>query len=162
MNDKKAILRYMNIMLPNRYDPYLQDDRVYDRLMEEYRKHGALVVAVDFDNTVFDYHENDFDFPALMELISDCKKIGFKIVVFSGSAKERHPFIKEYFANSGIEIDGINEDVIDWHNDKTLDWSNSKIYYNIFLDDRAGLQSAYRVLRRLVDQITLEKFNEEA
>jgi len=138
-------------------DPFLDNTRAYLRLLEEYNRHKSLVIAVDMDNTLFDYHSKGYKFPALIKLLQDCNKIGFKIVIFSGSAKERHPFIREYCEKIGVKISGINQDVIDWHKDKSLDWSSSKIYYNIFLDDRAGLASAYEVLRGLVDTIMSDK-----
>jgi hypothetical protein len=134
-------------------DPFLDNTHTYLRLLKEYEKHKSLVIACDFDNSLFDYHSKGYKFPKLIKLMQDCKKIGFKIVIFSGSAKERYPFIREYCEGLGIEIDGINEDLIDWHPDKTADWSNSKIYFNILLDDRAGLASAYEVLKMLVDNI---------
>ena len=138
-------------------DPYLTFSNAYDRLYEEYIKHKTIVVAVDFDHTLFDYHERGDQYPKVQELIRDCKMLGFKIVIFSGSAKERHPMIRDYCKELGISIDGINEDVIDWHHDETLDWSRSKIFYNIFLDDRAGLQTAYDLLYMLVDNIKHER-----
>jgi len=132
-------------------DPFLIRSNTFDRLVEEYLKHGSLIVAVDFDNTLFDYHNKGWQFPAVAELMKDCKSLGFKIVVFTGSAKERHSFIKDYCRSLGFIIDGVNEDVIDWHQDKSLDWSQSKIYFNILLDDRAGLGEAYNTLRILVN-----------
>jgi len=134
-------------------DPFLNFEVTYSRLMEEYNRHKSLIIALDFDNSIFDYHERGDKFPALIKLMQDCKEIGFKIVIFSGSAKERYPFIRSYCEGLGIEINGINEDLIDWHPDTSLDWSRSKIYYNILLDDRAGLSSAYGVLRTLVNAI---------
>lgn len=134
-------------------DPFLDNTYAYLRLLNEYEKHKSLVIAADFDNSIYDYHSKGYKFPALIKLLQDCNKIGFKIVIFSGSAKERHPFIREYCEKIGVKIDGINEDVIDWHKDKSLDWSNSKIYFNILLDDRCGLKSAYDVLKLLVDNI---------
>lgn len=35
--------------------------------------------------------------------------------------------------------------------------TNSKIYYNIFLDDRAGLNEAYSILFTVISYITGEK-----
>lgn len=131
-------------------DPFLTFTPTFNRLVEEYKKYKSLVVALDFDNTIFDYHEKGYEFTQIINLIKKCKEIGFKIVIFSGSAKERHLFIHQYCQDLGIFIDGINENVIDWYPDKTLDWTGSKIYYNILLDDRAGLESAYKLLNTLV------------
>ena len=134
-------------------DPYLNQINIYHRLYTEYLKYKSLVVALDFDLTINDFHGEGHQFPDVIQLVKDCNSIGFKVVIFSGSAAERYPIIREHCEKIGIKIDGINEDVIDWHHDKTLDWSRSKIFYNIFLDDRAGLDSTYKVLRLLVNNI---------
>jgi len=85
--------------------------------------------------------------------MKDCNALGFRIVIFSGSSKERHIAIHMECNKLGIVIDGINEDLIDWHPVKSHDWSRSKIYFNILLDDRAGLKCAYDALRNLVDEL---------
>ena len=36
---------------------FLDPDLTYKRLLSEYEKYGSIVVAFDFDNTVFDYHK---------------------------------------------------------------------------------------------------------
>lgn len=134
-------------------DPFLRQRITYKRLLSEYRKHKQLIVAVDFDNTVFDYHEKGFTFPKIIKLLKKCNKHNFKLVVFSGSAAERHQAIQTHLANAGVHISGINTDVIDWHPKKELDWTRSKIYYNILLDDRAGLASAYKTLKKVMNKI---------
>ena len=137
-------------------DPFLDSATTYHRLYTEYLKHKSLIVALDFDQTINDCHNKGYEFPKVIELIKDCNAVGFRVVIFSGSARERYPAIREHCEKLGIKIDGINEDLIDWHPDKSLDWSKSKIYYNIFLDDRAGLDSAYKVLRLLVSNVKSE------
>lgn len=134
-------------------DPFLSFQNTYERLYREYLKYKSLVIGLDFDLTINDFHQEGHEFPKVIELIKDCNDIGFRVVIYSGSAKERYPEIRKYCEKIGIKIDGINEDLIDWHPDKSLDWSSSKIYFNILLDDRAGLESAYKVLRLLVSNI---------
>ena len=48
-------------------DPYITRYPCSMRLEEEYKEHGSLFVAFDYDNTVFDYHGKGFTFP-----ISSC------------------------------------------------------------------------------------------
>lgn len=135
-------------------DPFISNKNVYKRLVSEHKKHaGQLIVALDYDNTIYDYHSKGYTFGKLTRLIQDCNKVGYKIVIFSGSAQERHLEIREFCNTIGIKVDGINTNLIDWHPDKALNWSTSKIYYNILLDDRAGLKSAYKVLRKLVSKV---------
>jgi hypothetical protein len=38
-------------------DFYLNPENSKNRLIEEYKTHGSLVVAFDFDDTVYDFHK---------------------------------------------------------------------------------------------------------
>lgn len=137
-------------------DPFLDENLCYERLKENYNKYGSLLVAADFDETIFDYHKKSFAFPALIQLLKDCNKVKFPITIFTASPLERHPEIQEYCNTIGVEIVAINENTVDWMKDG-LDRSKAKIYFSILLDDKAGLPSAYRILRKLIDEISEEK-----
>ena len=137
----------------NEEDPFLDEDACYRRLEQDYKKHGSIVVAVDFDNTVFDMHKKGFTFPRVVALLKRCKVLGFKIVVFSASPAERYDLINDHMRAIGIEPDGINCDVVKWVDRPELDYSRAKVFYNILLCDRAGLPSAYATLLRLVFNI---------
>lgn len=71
------------------------------RLLEEYKKYGELIVAFDYDNTIFDYHNN-----------------------------------------GELQI-----------NQSSVLPKSYKPYYNILLDDRAGLEESYEILKYVVDEI---------
>lgn len=134
-------------------DPYLNEHNCFIRLWEDYVKHGKLVVAVDFDNTIFDLHKKGFEFTKVIELLKDCQTLGFPIVVFSAAPKERHQEIRNRCQEIGINISGVNEDVLRFGERDHMDYSKSKIYFNILLDDRAGLPSAYNILFKVVDKL---------
>ena len=124
-------------------DFYLNEENAFLRLTEEYEKH-KLIVAFDFDNTVFDYNERGFEYKNVIELLRVCKEVGCYLSVFTSDGWERIPQIEEYLKKHNIPYDGINE------NPDVIKFNGRKIYYNVLLDDRAGLPSAYRVLSRVV------------
>lgn len=135
-------------------DPYLDDEKAYQRLLKDYEKHPSLIVAVDFDSTLFDLHNMGVTFDLVRQVVRDAKEVGFKIVIYTASSAHRYPEIKKFLVDNNIPFDGLNEDIADR---KTTfperDYSTSKIYYNIFLCDRAGLRSSYLILRKLIDNI---------
>lgn len=140
----------------NLNDPFLDEDFCFERLWNDYQKHKNIVVAVDWDNTLFDLHKKNYKFPAVIELLKKCQNLGFYLVIFSASPRERHEDISQLCEQIGLKIRGINCDVVDWNVARTqnsLDYSQSKIFYNVFLCDRAGLPSSYRILKKLVDKI---------
>ena len=133
-------------------DPFLSEDLCYQRLKQDYITHKKLLIAADFDDCIFDYHRKGFKFPQVIQLLQDCNKVGFDIVIYSASPRERHPEIQAYCELNNIKIEAINENIAEWIKDGK-DRSKAKIYYNILLDDKAGLPTTYRILRKLVDEI---------
>ncbi len=129
-------------------DPYFSTDFAAERLFKEYSLHKKLVVAVDFDDTIFNYHGKDFSYPKVINLLLECQKLGFWICVFTGSPLDKYPSIHEYMDKIGIKIHTINK------NPFPLPFGNDgKMYYNILLDDRAGLGQACEILRKVLDRV---------
>ncbi len=125
-------------------DFYLSDNNCRDRLIEEWKKHGKLIVAFDFDNTVFDYSKNDNSCSSVIQALRMCREAGFHLVVFTSCNPDRIPEIEDYLQNNDIPYDAINE------TPAYIPWQGRKVYYNILLDDRAGLSSALHILRNVL------------
>lgn len=134
-------------------DFYLNTDNQFERLKKEYEKYGKLIVAVDFDNTIFDYHGEGHTYNYMIELLKRLKKLGNYIVISCCREESDYNFIKKYCDEIGIEIDGINE------NASFVPFRTSKLYYNVLLDDRAGLRETYNLLNRLCSWIEQEGEN---
>lgn len=126
-------------------DYYLNSDHTYNRLLEEYKKYNSLVVAYDFDNTIYDYHKKGWQFNDVIQLLKQLKAKGCYLIVFT--ANEDLDFVQTYCNDMSIPFDGINE------NPPFYNSNSKKIYYNILLDDRAGLKESYNVLQKLIKNI---------
>ena len=126
-------------------DTYLIEDNCYEKLAETYEKYGSLIIAVDFDDTIFDFHKKGRSYDDVINLLKRWQKRS-KIVIWTNSPEERYPFIEEYCNSIGLEIFGVNTDVIP-------EMAGRKIYANIYLDDHGGLPSSYRILKKLMDHI---------
>ena len=132
-------------------DSYFKTDVAVHRLFNEWKKHPKLIIACDFDETVFDTHKRNTDHSMVLAILKKCKEVGFYVTLWTASNVERYPMMKEFMKENGIEIDGINENVIE------LPYGNNKkIYANIFLDDRAGLGQAYTTLATVLHLIEIE------
>lgn len=112
-----------------------------DRLIDEWRQYGKIIVGIDFDDTISPWKLTDFDFSRILKLLKIVKQTGAYLVIFTACREDRYDEINEYCKNAGLEIDSINETPINipYGHDK-------KIYANIFLDDRAGLNEAIHIL----------------
>lgn len=122
-------------------DHYRSDINVVKRLIKEWKQYKNLVIAYDFDNTVYDYHGEGHTYHDVIELLRNCKAYGATLVVFTANNEDKYPFIINYLKSNNIPYDYINETP---RNIPVK--SKNKIYYNILLDDRAGLSAAYKNL----------------
>lgn len=133
-------------------DPYLDPTRSLNRLIDEYHKYGKLIIAFDFDDTVYDTHKNDWQYDRVISLLQELKRLdaGY-FICWSASPPTRYPMMKNHFEQKGIPCDAINENA-PWIEDR-----GRKIYANIYVDDRSGLPWAYAILNTLVETLKEEK-----
>lgn len=130
-------------------DTYFSTHNCAVRLFKEWEKHNSLIIAVDFDDTVFDFHKAGTNHDQVVALLKECVGLKFHIVVFTASAPERHDDIRKHMESIGVPIAAINKNAIEG-----LKYGHhGKIYFNILLDDRAGLQQAYITLNTVVKMI---------
>jgi len=136
----------------NTNDPYFSTDFAAERLFNEYQQHKKLIIAIDYDDSIFDFHKKGYTYPKITEILLKCQELGFYICIFTGSPPEKYDSIHEYMANLGIKIHTINK------NPFPLPFGNhGKMYYNILLDDRGGLGQAYEILSKVLDKIEATK-----
>ena len=141
----------MNRIPGEELDYYQDEDHVYERLMEEYRKHKKLIVAFDFDDTVFDFHKKGRTYKNVIKLLQDCKALGFVLTLFTDMYEGKREIALAYCAEHGITPDYING------TPAGMPFGHAgKPYYNILLDDRAGLRQAFRTLQLVVADIHLD------
>lgn len=130
-------------------DEFLIDGASANRLIADYDIHGSIVVAYDFDNTVYDYHSKGNSYHDVIAALRKAKDINCYMICFT--AAENNEFVKSYLADNNIPCDALNE------NPPFFKSEQRKIYFNILLDDRAGLISAYNDLIHLIETITKRK-----
>ena len=120
-----------------------------ERLKNEYDKYGKLIVAFDFDNTIYDFHKNGGDYSEVIDLLKECIKLEFDLILFTvdedpNEVSEKVRWLvsndlwsyksSHFFVNTGPLFSG-----------------SRKRYYNILLDDRAGLEESYNILKQVID-----------
>lgn len=129
-------------------DEFLVPDATYNRLLREYKKHGSLVIGFDFDGTVHDYHGTGARYDMVIGLLRRLKKIGCKLVCWT--AYPNLDYVNNFLYEKKIPFDSINEGGI------PLPWESKKPFFSALLDDRAGLESVYKDLKRLVEYVNSE------
>jgi hypothetical protein len=127
-------------------DKYLVTDSAYTRLWAEYQKYGSLIVAVDFDDTLYDFHGTGESYEMVRQLVRDLHKIGCIITIWTGN--KDIDFVKDFLSQNNINWNYINEDA------PFAPQGSRKLYANVYIDDRAGLEQVYNDLTRIVKNVT--------
>ena len=133
-------------------DYYLNEENCYNRLLAEYEKYGTIIVAVDFDGTINDFHNEGLEFDNMISLLKKCNEIGFRLVIYT--ANDNYYEIYKRCDDMGIKIEGINKQLLPQFEGR------GKLYYNILIDDRSGMVTSYNLLKRIINHIQqLEKLS---
>lgn len=112
------------------------------RLYDEWSLHDKIVIGVDFDDTISPWKLADQkDCDEVIRQLRFAKSTGAYITIFTACDPDRYDYIKDYCKEKGLEVDSINENPI-----QLVYGNNKKIYANIFIDDRAGLNEALHIL----------------
>lgn len=129
--------------------------RDVERLVNEWLMHDKIVLAVDFDDTIFHWrHNSEEECKEVMDLVKWCKTIGAYIMIHTCSDPPRHNEIRKFCKDKGLDIDSINCNPI------KLPYGNKgKPYYNWQLCDRSGLSYAMKVLDEAAKKVISEKQN---
>lgn len=126
-------------------DYYLDKRNSFARLLTEYDKYKSIVVAFDFDDTVYDFHKKGRVYKNIIQLLKDLKSINCYLICWTGS--EDMEFVKDYLNDNNIPFDSINTHPPFYKS------GSKKVYANVYLDDRAGLRQVYDELTELVKQV---------
>nr|DAT77804.1 MAG TPA: nucleotidase 5'-nucleotidase [Caudoviricetes sp.] len=114
------------------------------RLEKELNTHGSLVIGFDFDNTIFDVHNNGGNYKDIIDALKDCKDRGWTLCLYTSELDENWLKWKiDYCKHFGIAPDYVNE--------SPLLKGTKKPFFSLLLDDRAGLQSAYLILKSILN-----------
>lgn len=126
-------------------DYYLSNSNVVNRLFQEFEDYEQLIIAFDFDDTVYDYHKKGRLYSNVVELLRSLKEVGCYLICWTG--QDDLVFVSEYLTTNKIPYDVINEQAPFYSKD------TRKIYANAYLDDRAGLKQTYENLKELLTKI---------
>lgn len=128
----------------NPSDPYCNHARVINRLKEELEKYEFLIIGFDFDDTIYDYHKKGYTYDGVINLLRKAKELGFILCLYTVEPDSHKLTWKiSYCTNLGIGPDYINK--------SPVMIGTTKPFFNILLDDRAGLYSSYLALKEIIE-----------
>ena len=114
------------------------------RLIEQYQKQDQLIIAYDIDDTVRPmYCKSCIETQSVLRMAKSV--LGAYLIVYTCNGDIDG--IKNFLNEEKIPYDAINR------NASFAPRYNGKLFYNLFLDDKAGLSDATKVLKTLVDLV---------
>lgn len=117
---------------------------LYDKISGVFSAHNNLIIAVDFDDTIYDWKNQGFDCDYVLDLVKRCQeKLNAKVILFTCRADDYLDFAVKYCEEKGIVLHGVNEN-------PDYPPTKSKPFYNILLDDKASLEATCEVLETLL------------
>jgi hypothetical protein len=111
------------------------------KLNDVYTKHGTLIIGVDFDDTVFPLDPESTEMCKSVRLLLQECKVFSKICLYTVADAQSLKYKVEIMKLWGIEPDYVNESPVKLGDGR-------KPYFNILLDDKAGLLEAYTLLKQ--------------
>lgn len=103
------------------------------------------------------YHNTGGDYSCVIELLKECSLLGFEMILFTTDEDDYKIMAKQTICMR-LGIANITSNTLSAPNISSSIFSKSKKpYYNILLDDRAGLEESYEILKYVVDEIKLNQ-----
>jgi hypothetical protein len=134
-------------------DTFFNDSALLEKLKVHYHNYGKIIVAYDYDDTIAPtYMSKCCD--DVIALIKELKPYAVFICYTSNHYPEK---VKQYIKEHDIPCDAFNENV-DYMMEKY--GHMRKVYFNILLDDKAGLGQAYRILKTFLEWVKTEELKE--
>lgn len=138
------------------YDKYCYTEECVKKLVRTYFTRGYLIIAFDFDDTILS-SESDYRCYLPAMLVDKCKQnINCQLILYTCRSSNRGDgrnlkYAIDVCKKLNIEPDFVNEHA--WEDYKGL---NGKVFYDIFLDDKAGLGQACEILELALNRILNE------
>jgi len=127
------------------------DKILLEQLKKAYTNHGKIIVGVDFDDTVFPFNRTEENIERcgkVVKVLKTCRN-HITICLFSVADKQSLVYKEHIMDLYGIKPDYINESPI-------VKWGEcAKPYFNIQLDDKAGLNEALETMEGFLHYIEM-------
>ena len=118
------------------------------KLLKVLKDYGTIIVGVDFDDTVFPLNDTIYIRTRCNKVVTLLKELKDKITIclYSVAGDQSLKYKKYIMETLGIKPAYINESPIKLGNEV-------KPYFNILLDDKAGLNEAIEILTEFKNKI---------
>lgn len=111
-----------------------------------YDEHNNIILAVDFDDTIYDWKSVGLSCDYVIDLVKRCQLyLNAKVMLFTCRIDDKLDFAVRHCNEVGLDLWGINHHPE--HGPTT-----GKPFYNVLLDDKACLENVCDVLELLLEK----------
>ncbi len=126
-------------------------DFYINRLVKEWLTHEKIIIACDLDDTLFPYNEECTDTCLeVLRVLKFCTEVGYHLILNTAREDVKFEDTIQFVKRLGLDPISINK-MPDFF--KLPIGRSGKVYANIFLDDRAGLQQALTQLETAAKKV---------
>ena len=120
----------------------MRQHKLLQKLLDQYKKHGSIIVAYDFDDNVYPFNLEVEELKDTVSLIQRLAINNHKVYCYTSN--EDMEKVTLYLHYNRIPYCSINKSPVG--NDASSNSSVGKQFYNALLDDKAGLNETKEVL----------------
>lgn len=129
-------------------------DYELEKLKDTYLEHKSIVLGIDFDDTIFPLSDDEY-------IIDRCRRVRKAIRDFNGVDPTIINSINVLYTNSDSQSlvykKFITQNVfkirVDYINESPILSGNGKPFFNLLLDDKAGLEESLQRLIKLTESL---------
>lgn len=116
-----------------------------DKIISVYDKHGSIIIAVDFDDTIYNYSGQNFNVEYVIDLLKRSVDIlNAKLILFTCREGDLLDQALQYCRSVNLSFDAINTSL------ETYTYPSRKPFYNVLLDDKASLPECCEAIETLM------------
>lgn len=119
-----------------------------DKLKAVHEQYGKIIVAFDFDDTLFPYgmYGDEATISDVQHLARRCFMTGQTVMLFT--CREGHLLDSALFycEQNGMFFEHVNENPL-------ATFTSRKPFFNILIDDKAGIKEASKILEEYLDWV---------
>lgn len=120
---------------------------LYDKLSKIFKAHRNIYLAIDFDDTIFDWKNKGYECDYVVDLVKRCQdKLNAKVLLYTCRQGGMLDEAVKYCESVKINLYGVNDN-------PDYPKNGSKMYYNVLLDDKACLPETCAVLEILLSNL---------
>ncbi len=122
------------------------NERLLNLLRKAYEEHGSIIISFDYDDTVSPYSVNDWSLAPVRGALKRAKALGHKLILNTNNKDVKGCL--DFCRKNGFVPDAVNENIVEAFKGQT------KVYANIYLDDKTLLFEAVKVLNVFLKETT--------